>query len=518
MQHSQFKYQKPLSLLLFLTLWGYFLSSLGTIESGYHLTDDHEILRINRDLLQNNLLDVISNWLTVDLQIRFRPAYFLQRIIFVRLFGTDFLALSIATYIMASLSSWLLFMFARKIGLSTLMAFLFVAFSLLGTQSEIWWRLGTNETCAMFWLAAGLFFMARAADSAKLPDTAIAIICIAAASLSKESFIILLPAIVFWWLWINSQFKRISLASAFFSNIKIVLAFSLIFLAELAMITLKVGTAQIGYAGVDNTLETDRIITTINQFCLQTPVWLAISLFSFLLLIAKWRSAGPNSFQQLAYAFILLILITAPQIVLYAKSGIFDRYLLPGTVGISFLIAFMAEQICKMLPSKIHKRIFGLILASACFYVLSFAYSKASTKALQFVAEGKEINLAFSDIIKNTPGDDTILIVADPALDYEFSYSSYIYLNESEERTNVFIYQQRKASYHSGFFESLADSYQSLIGKEASIDKLEDKSSIKVILTYKETDSAFRRNWPGWLGQKKFRRNDFGKFITYVYE
>jgi hypothetical protein len=52
-------------------------------------------------------------------------------------------------------------------------------------------------------------------------------------------------------------------------------------------------------------------------------------------------------FKNLANPFILWILIVIPQLMIYAKSNIYERYLLPALIGYAFWIAFNLQLIGK---------------------------------------------------------------------------------------------------------------------------------------------------------------------------
>src|SRR5215468_6685468 len=155
-----YKHETIVALLVFAAFWSVFLLSAGTVTSGYHLMDDHIILTTSRYLSQNNVFQMMANCIQGDLHFRFRPVYCL-RVFSIQIFGTNFVSLSLLSLTMAVLTSWFLYMFARQIRFGRVSAFLFVLLTLIGTQTVIWWRLGTAEPIGMFWLSVGLYFMAR---------------------------------------------------------------------------------------------------------------------------------------------------------------------------------------------------------------------------------------------------------------------------------------------------------------------------------------------------------------------
>ena len=97
----------------FLIFWFLFLILSGSLFSGYQLVDDHEILTIHNQLVSssNNVLLVSKNIITSDLEAtgRFRPFYYIHRILETRFFGTNFLLWHVYTGLLTVLTSFFFF-------------------------------------------------------------------------------------------------------------------------------------------------------------------------------------------------------------------------------------------------------------------------------------------------------------------------------------------------------------------------------------------------------------------------
>ena len=144
------KFEKINKNLIAFILFGVFWTSLlvitGTLTSGYHFTDDHEIISINKNVQDNGIANATKSIIKNDLNIRFRPFYYFNRAVLIKLFSTNFLLWSIYNGVLAILTSYFLFLFIYRQGYKFVHAFLFPFLTLVGAQSAIWWRLGPAET------------------------------------------------------------------------------------------------------------------------------------------------------------------------------------------------------------------------------------------------------------------------------------------------------------------------------------------------------------------------------------
>jgi len=86
----------------------------------------------------------------------------------------------------------------------------------LGQQSTVAWMLGPSELLALFFLSIALFYMAKIyLINDSLINKIIFIVFILLSSLSKESFILIIPSIYFLYVWRISEQKNISFINAF---------------------------------------------------------------------------------------------------------------------------------------------------------------------------------------------------------------------------------------------------------------------------------------------------------------
>ena len=115
-------------------------AGIGTLTCGWHLIDDHEFLRWFYELKfeGRKLTDMIREWIIRDLDWRYEPLYYTNRILSCALFGINLEYYSILKSVEVFLSCILLYYCGRLMGGGKVNSFLFAAVSLTGYQSASW--------------------------------------------------------------------------------------------------------------------------------------------------------------------------------------------------------------------------------------------------------------------------------------------------------------------------------------------------------------------------------------------
>lgn len=429
--------------------------------SGFHLTDDHEIISLNSQLHRPNASVVGVAMEAVERDMfrthRLRPVYYVSRVAEVRLLGTNFLRWSILTYLLAVAAAMALYWAGRLAGFTELQAGVFVALSLAGPQAVIWWALGPAETGGAFFLALALLFcfLAAASGGKRLPDIAF-FLTATCASLFKESFVLVIPALVFLRLWFD---KSGTWPTSLRKNRLLIAALSVVFFAEILLLIAVVGIGGVGYAGVDsNSLSMFAMVRTLLQ--LRVLLFTAVGLAGMALL--RWYYGGRQGTNFLVGATLFACLWVGPQIVLYAKSGMASRYLIPASVGIAFFSVYLLRFLRQ--NEKADPRATALFagpdvhaMIVVLLAIMLFAPSRAAyLESLRFGLEGRALNSMLSNVRRATAKRDSIVIVADPAANYEWSISLKRYLNLALDRDQVYLLPVHTREY-SDFEAGLAN-------------------------------------------------------------
>jgi hypothetical protein len=403
-------YFKNEFLIAFIFLFIFCFSLLflsGSIDSGYHFEDDHEMININKILKSNNFFKTEMKQITEDYLNfkRFRFFYFFHRILEVKIFSDNFVLLRLYNSFLFFFSSFLLFCFMKKYGFSLIQALLFPLMTLLGEHTSVWWRLGPPESIAVFMLSLSLFFMIYGITTKKIIFDVLFVFCLILSSLSKESFVILIPAIIFWRVWIYKEINKENLIKSVIGNLFFILFFFIIVLIELGFI-LKIGINW-NYAGIDG-FRPLKYLNTFFTLSIVNGYGIIIILMFFFIFIYRFLFFKEKiDFRNLGFLIILFSLITIPQIVLHAKSRMFERFLLPAIFGYSFSIIYLFRFIIDIIKKNINlnfsnKKIvilFFLTLLFINFLINSYIiFKSANTSVPVTIKIDSDDNLSVDEI------------------------------------------------------------------------------------------------------------------------
>ena len=589
-----------ISLGIFLFWFSFFFFS-GCLLSGYHFTDDHQIIQFNLDLSSShtNFIEVSKQIILKDFQIRFRPLFYLHNIWETKLFGVNFHYWSIYTASLAAFTSFFLYLFARIVEFSISESLVFSVLALLGRQSEIWWRLGTNETIGSFFMSLSILFMGLSVYSKrqrKLYEILFVVLAIVM-SLCKESFILLIPAILFWKIWLYKTRNNLRWGDAIKSNITSIMILLFIVIAELLFIKFFVGTTKIVYAGVEGFQPMKYVYTAI-RLSSYGGIGLILLQSGILVFFVCSRSTLKIFFDDFIYPLVLFLLIIAPQVILYAKSGFYARYMMPGYWGyfvfliyllrfvrtgnnklparmnsqnfkqlnivvlvsglviafmgililtsheldnllLSFISLIKAGSIAPHWLNKLHNlsifvtffgcsvsvvaillminkwRSYSLVIIRTMLIFLFFNnFIVALDCARAYAREGKSTNVFLDSIIKNTKNEDLILIVADPALNFEWSESIRIYLKIKGQKNNLYIYKMLTKQNYNDIRKHLIRIFDRFYGSN-TFENIENHNDIKCIAIFPKRENTFLENSKSWFNPSLYRRENYGGFVVY---
>lgn len=406
-----------------------FLFFAGTLNSGYHFIDDHSMFSIQSSLIHSSFLQNTLDFTRSDFLIRFRPLYYLYYISTVKVFGINFFKISVFVGILAFLTFSFFYIGMRRLRHSYVESFIFVLLMFLGSQMAIWWRLGTNETIGVFFLGLSFLFMTKCLEKSNYKlNNVLFVVFLIITSLCKESFLITIPAFIMFKIWNEKRSFKITTKESLKNNKLLVLPIIIMFI-ELLIIKFYVGTNQIGYAGATSSIA--EFIIGVKNIILNPDsllYWmillgalLLIYVVSFLFTSGGKKEEFTKSIKSLSIYLVFAIIIVGPQILMHAKSGMVERYLLPTTFG----LAFLAIGIIQNTKEKIFK--WFAILVACIFLTISF--NAARKDAILFAESGKDANSLLTTIKNNVKPESKILLVADPANRYEVSYSIKRYLS-----------------------------------------------------------------------------------------
>lgn len=440
-----------------------FFAITGTATSGFHFIDDWGMISIHDDLQSHSLASTMVNWLRDDLQWRFRPFYYVHRVLEVFVFGTNFKHLSFYTIALCEITMLVFFFAMKKLGFSNGLSVLFLCLTFLGPQMAVWWRLGPNETIGMLCFSLCFYTsIPKSAEEQQVPFGAVsdssgteqsptegiehfarnsalfaifALLCI----LSKESFMVCTPAICF----MRVAFVRNAAKYTWKKSFRVCLPVIALLLAAMtaALFIILKSIGIHGYGGVDSSLY--RVIRGCawlvlrNGYITMYEVMIAVIVCSDIIV----NDSKEKLISLIKGVFPYLImgaLIVCPNIILYSKSSIWERYLLPTSLG-------FALAICALLSYVRGRDLFFSVFLTIA---LSFLYIPknlvpAIEDAIAFRDEGVRVHKFLKTVTDNVGAGD-VLYVANPVSYNERSASFKVYM---KVMNNTQVYCQLPVDY-----------------------------------------------------------------------
>ncbi|MCP5045789.1 MAG: glycosyltransferase family 39 protein [bacterium] len=509
--------------LLFLLSWFILLGLTGTLTSGFHFTDDHDLLRIEQDLANTTISRETGIFIhnLFSSKMRFRPFFMLHQRIATAVLGADFTAWSFYFGLLAVFTSFFLFLFMRKINFSLLESILFAALTLLGSQAAIWWKLGANETIGIFLLSIAMVMMAQSvyAEKRKILYNILFILFTILATWSKESFILLIPALIAWQILLTrlerekQEKESASLWKAVKENRITAAVLLTVCIATLLHILFKVGTTGIQYAGYDG-FSLSRFLETAVQSIDAVYGWvilLQFAIIGFMVLRSSKQEDNKTPFTSLStllWPIILCGLIAVPQIALYMKSGIIERYLLPAVMGYAFLTVSCLRFI-RMTISPFKGRTAEILVVLLLSVICLQQLRVARYTAIAFTKEGRETGQWFQSIAQNTRPDDQVLVITHPVKFLEPSVSLKTYMDLQLDRPNTIFTPPTSKVKETGPWKTLNSDF---LSRHPGFQL----NTPQAILIFPTLEAPFLNYPPSWFDPHRYRRysND-GGFVSY---
>ncbi len=512
------RYSSFLAFLFFALIWGTFFFSTGTVTSGYHFQDDHEILRVDKEYEKSDFWPVAKKFTMQIVSIRLRWYYQFQRAVKIWVLGDNLVAWGLYNIGLLILTCWFLFRFCQAIGFSYFESFLFPFIALLGVQAAIWWRLAPAETPGVFFLSLALLWMAKSVFGEKrnLVNKSLSVVALVIATLTKESFILFIPGFVLLYIFLKSQKEGQSFFKAVFGNIWFAVFMGLIMIVELLFVVVLIGSNTMGYAGVDNSFDVVKLLRDGQYLIRNHPVtW--ISAAAFILLIIKtcvetgsfmdgiktlWRKHWEHAIALV----VLFVAIVLPQFVLYQKSGLGERYWIPAIFGFSLVAIYLLKFLRESGGTTLRWQLVSYVVVGfAVLWQTGISYARA----IGFTEKGHAIETMFETVISNSKPGTVNLFVMDPAVQYEEGGAIMIYL-EQHNLNEATIYQQLSMGQIEGRViavdKGLTSAFQKSWG-EIDISVVEDKSLIQNVAILEDLEDEFMAKNADWFEQPKFHRH-----------
>lgn len=444
------------------TMW-FILWYSGTITSGYHFRDDHELINIEYTIKQeqNSIDSIVISTIQNDMQTRFRPFYWLERVVGTAIFGSNLLYWNYYKAIMAVITFCLLYYTSKNLGHKWCISIIFACIIMLGEQITPWYRSANQENTGLFVCALTLFFISKQAYDEKyysfLYNT---IICITVliGSLIKESFILMIPAYVglkFWLEYSHLSMYNVGLKGIWKQCLKnnavIYIILTIVMLWELYLLLFGVGVDKVSYAGFQSGFNLKDYWMGIRYSLLIYLKWYFLFGVLLSLMVLVCYQVIEVKLWKIYLGFGLIgIYITSTQLVAHSKSMMWERYIIPFIIGYAMIFVLLGYKL--LAQDKFRRRVYVITLIVLLLLKVPVAYKSA----VAYAQDGDLIQGYLSFVLENTNSDSDII---GAYTDGEMNLATACWL-EIHNRTKEFFYNWET--------ETLIDEVQLTILNEGS--------------------------------------------------
>ncbi len=351
---------------------------LGTLTSGWHFVDDHELLRYSSAIKYGDeeLIDIISKAVKTDSQARNRFLYHPFRILAVRLWGADSFALSVVRATETAIAMVLLYYCGKLLLLSgeenalqsstdekkhlkqSVVAFFFSLVCMVGFQGATWWKLGPQQIQATICFSISFLFLLRwDKNKDKIFYGIMSFLFLIIMGMFHESYVFVMPFFALWPVYVNLRHLReegIGVAKEVDSGKKVewrklkgklfdkrswyIIAVTLLCFGTVMMMIIRLGFHNYSLVRVDSGISLRSYFDTLASSLTRDLKWywyLGILLVGIYL---TYYDEMKRYWADWAMAAIFIL----PQFVLYFKEGIAERYILPAVIGYAMLFVLFA--------------------------------------------------------------------------------------------------------------------------------------------------------------------------------
>ena len=321
-----------------------FVTLSGSVFSGYHFMDCSDYIKWEKDLSEMSWVKCLVKHIDSESGLRFRPAWHLNILSKTLLWGDNMLLNGFWQIFLNSIAAFLIYLLGRGIKWTHYESLLLAGISLIGAQSAIFYQTLAIETPALIILLISWYFILKFFNSDGNLRKTLSYIGFILFSLlvvlMKENFILVLPASYLLYCTLYSEKHHTGFAKTIVNTLKTGILLFLVTAACLWAVLTFAGN-DFGYAGIGTS------ISLLSYF--KSAIYLYVisgcilAFFGLFYLYCNKKAI----LKEYLFPVFLFLMITVPQIIIYGKSNIVDRYLIPAVVGCAYFSIFIYREIKK---------------------------------------------------------------------------------------------------------------------------------------------------------------------------
>ena len=414
---------------------------MGTLTSGFHLVDDWEFAQyVDWMTLENkSLWDCLKESVGFDLTLRFRPLYYINRVIIAAVLGINLTIMSVVKAAEIVVALAVLYYCARQMRCNIVYSALFSLTVMVGYQSAVWWKLGPQESYGIMMFALGFYLLLKWLRTDRRWYAFASVGVFLLMSIYKEPFILLLPFVGLYVLYEEMQGSRVTVADlcdAVTRSLPYLLAIGIIFVAEMLLIIFVVGTNNYSYVGLDESVTMEQYMQTWSAAAHADLKWyVRFGILMGMIFLTYWEQT-----KKLVWEMLLAAAIIVPQCITYSKTAIAERYILPCVLGFAFFFVIVG---CNFRPLSGKRRIAYVL----CLILMLAAHGRVMLReASYFAYRGESIQTVLESVLDLVSGTDKkVLSCFGPNLEgnktmYHWfrvhGYDEVFYWEEDENKIN----------------------------------------------------------------------------------
>lgn len=406
----------------------------GSLRSGYHLLDDHELIRIEYSLQNSSdsIGRIIAGTISNDLASRFRPFYWVERIGLTAVMGSNLNYWNLYKGIQGVLTFVLLYFTSRKLRNSWHISFLFAAIIMLGTQFTPWFRSANQENTGLFLSALILFMISGQYGRNNFHNIFYNILigfCIIICGLVKESFTLMIPAFAALKIFLEycrykpEDSEKINVKICLMKNAGFLSATGFSFLINVYFIVFKIGADKVSYAGFHKESKISDYFYGIRDSLNVYLKWYYITgIILILMIIMCYQLIYKNYIKYYLGILILGCYIMGVQLVAHAKSLMWERYIIPFILGYAIVFILLGYYILK--KDRFRRRVYEGVL----IVLLLLEAPRAYAMSKDYAYGGEMIQNQFQTVLEFTQ-EDSLIIGAYKDMELNIATSCWLEVN-----------------------------------------------------------------------------------------
>lgn len=350
-------WRRPGSMLAFLATVAIVVATyLPQLGAPFELQDDHRIIAPLITPHPGGVGGAVRMWVAaVLLDVhevgRFRPVNQVFDVIGPLVLGPSALLWHWCSIALAAFVAALLYVAAFRLWRSPSAAAVFALVTLLAPDpgpTTAWYRLGPKEAWGMLFLAAALAIMVCHAGKSDWRIEVVSFVLVALMALSKESFLLLVPALFGVRVWLEGRAARSSPSDALRRLRSAALAYGALFVAGIAAVAFVLRSAGLhSYGGQNLSASPAATIRVLMSDLARAPslsIWFVPALLA---LWVAWRRR--RNVALTLFAGAVFCAWVGPQFALVAtRGGFWDHYWLPCIVAFAAVnaasVAILARE------------------------------------------------------------------------------------------------------------------------------------------------------------------------------